>query len=184
MQKNQISIVIPTYFKIIVLKKENLLAVFINSKKIFCCFWLKKENIFFSKNMHGFNIKLSNKYSKENIKHLEHCAYMLIKGWEIYFYKKFKFKSKGLKIKRKRRKKKYLKFFFWLSHMHITNVKKCKLRRIGKQKYIFICSNWKYLTDICKRMRRIRKNDLFTKKGIRFGRQIVLKKRGKKVTYI
>jgi hypothetical protein len=33
-------------------------------------------------------------------------------------------------------------------------------------------------------MQRVRKNNLFTKKGMRFGRQIILKKRGKKVTYI
>lgn len=33
-------------------------------------------------------------------------------------------------------------------------------------------------------MQDVRPNDLFTKKGIRFGRQIILKKRGKKVTYI
>lgn len=33
-------------------------------------------------------------------------------------------------------------------------------------------------------MQEIRPNDLFTKKGIRLGRQIILKKRGKKVTYI
>lgn len=145
MQKNQINIAIPTYFKITVLKKENFLVIFVNSKKIFCCFWIKKKNIFFSKNTHGFNIKLSNKYTKENAQYIEHCATMLIKGWEIYFYKKFKFKSKGLKIKRRRKRRKYLKFFFWLSHMHIARIKKCKLRRIGKQNiylYVLIGNIW------------------------------------------
>ena len=142
----------------------------------------KKKNIIFSKNANGFALKLPNKNSIENSKHIEHCISILIKSWVFFFYKKFKFKSKGLKIKRK--KKKYLKFFFWLSHMHIVKIKNCKMRRLGKQKYTFICSNWQYLTKICKRMQKIRKNDLFTKKGMRFGRQIVLKKRGKKSTYI
>jgi hypothetical protein len=105
-----------------------------------------------------------------------------MKSWEVYFYKKFKFKSKGLKIKKKKRT--ILKFFFWLSHINLAKIKNCKIRRIGKQKYIFLNSNWIYLKKICNIMQNVRPNDLFTKKGIRFGRQIILKKRGKKVTFI
>jgi hypothetical protein len=112
----------------------------------------------------------------------EHLINTNIRSWVLHFYKKFKFKSKGLKIKRKL--KKNLKFLFWLSHINIAHVTNCKLRRIGKQKYIFIASNWIYLQRICKSMRAVRPNNLFTKKGMRFSRQIITKKRGKKITYI
>lgn len=179
---NNIAISIPFYFNITILSKNQWLIIYFNNKSKFCCLWLMKKNVHFSKNAGGFILKLSNKNTNENTQYIEHCTNILIKSWNFFFFKKFKFKSKGLKIKRK--KKKYLKFFFWLSHTHIVKIKNCKLRRLGKQKYVFICSNWEYLTKVCKRVRKIRQNDLFTKKGMRFGRQIILKKQGKKSTYV
>ena len=173
---------VPIFLKCTILKNNNKYIYFLKNDKTFLWFEIKKQNTKIYKNTTGFLIKNEYLAIQSAKTFLQYITNNIIKSWEIYFYKKFKFKSKGLKIKRK--KKNILKFFFWLSHINLAVIKNCKIKRIGKQKYIFINSNWVYLKKICQNMRDVRPNDLFTKKGIRFGRQIILKKRGKKVTYI
>ena len=178
MYTTKMCITIPFFFKTTVFKKNNLIIIYNESLNKYACFYFNKEKIKYSGNSNGM-VRMSSYIRLEKRENfIEHILQNIIKSWDFFFFKKFKFKSKGLKIKRRR--KKCLKFLFWLSHIHLAKVLKCKLRRIGKQKYIFISTNWIWLQDVCKRMRFIRPNDLFTKKGIRFGRQIVLKKKGKK----
>lgn len=172
----------PVYFKYLIIKNNSQHIVILKSKKFFFILKFNKRKLKFNKNTRSILIKSNFIQKKENINFVQYLIKKIIRSWEVYFYKKFKFKSKGLKIKRKRRK--ILKFFFWLSHVNLAILKNIKIKRIGKQKYIFIGANWIFLTKICKKMRLVRPNNLFTKKGIRFGRQIVLKKRGKKVTFI
>lgn len=176
------TIIIPARFNYIILKKKESYLFFIKSKKFFFFFEISKYKLRIKKNSGGIVVMSEFTQITKNMAYTEFLINKTIKSWEFYFYKKFRFKSKGLKIKRK--KKKVLKFFFWLSHINLAIIRHCKIRRIGKQKYVFISSNWIYLKKICKTMQDVRPNDLFTKKGIRFGRQIILKKRGKKVTYI
>ena len=172
----------PIFYKCTILRTtDKYIYILKNEKKIFF-FEIKKKNAKIYKNTTGFVIKHEHMVLQKTKLFLQYIINNILKSWEIFFYKKFKFKSKGLKIKRKR--KNILKFFFWLSHVHLAIIKNCKIKRIGKQKYVFINSNWIYLKKICQKMQDVRPNDLFTKKGIRFGRQIILKKRGKKVTYI
>ena len=173
---------VPIFCSCTILKNKKKFFFFFKNEKIFYWFEINKKNANIYKNTPGFTLKNSHLITQNKITYLQHVVNNIIKSWDIYFYKKFKFKSKGLKIKRK--KKKILKFFFWLSHVNLAIIRNTKIKRIGKQKYIFISSNWIYLKKICQQMQDVRPNDLFTKKGIRFGRQIILKKRGKKVTYI
>lgn len=177
--KKEFNVTLPMQSNFTILRKENNYWVYIKNNNKTIYFKFICGEIILKKNIHGW-IKLN--YKPNNIVYYEYLLNMIIQSWSFFFYKKFKFKSKGLKIKRK--KKKNLKFFFWLSHINIACIKNCKLKRIGKQKYIFMASNWIFLKKICKEMQSIKPNDLFTKKGIRFSRQIILKKRGKKVTYI
>lgn len=172
----------PVFLKCTILKNNSKYIYYIKNNKNFFFFEIKKKNAKIYKNTTGFLIKNEHLTMQKTKSFLQYIINNILKSWEIFFYKKFKFKSKGLKIKRKR--KNILKFFFWLSHVNLAIIKNCKIKRIGKQKYVFINSNWIYLKKICQSMQDVRPNDLFTKKGIRFGRQIILKKRGKKVTYI
>ena len=173
------NITLPAYANFYILREENNFWIYIKNNNQFIYFKFMCTEIVLKKNINGwvkFNYKLN------NTNYYNYLISAIIQSWSFFFFKKFKFKSKGLKIKRK--KKKNLKFLFWLSHIHLAHIHNCKLKRIGKQKYIFMSSNWIFLKKICKKMQEIRPNDLFTKKGIRLGRQIILKKRGKKVTYI
>lgn len=170
------------FFSYTIVKKNNTYLLYLQSEKFFFFLELDPKKTKIIRNAQGFELISSYFQKQQNVKFLQYLINTTIRSWEIYFYKKFKFKSKGLKIKRK--KKKILKFFFWLSHINLAIIRNCKIRRIGKQKYVFVCSNWIYLKKICKQMQDVRPNNLFTKKGIRFGRQIVTKKRGKKVTFI
>jgi hypothetical protein len=182
MHKQHIEIYVPMYYKLCVLKQNNIIIIYAYNNINYISLSFTKEKIRFCKNTKGLQNIISNLKTKQNINFIEYFCNTIIKSWSIFFFKKFKFKSKGLKIKRRR--KKNLRFLFWLSHIHAAKIKNCKLRRIGKQKYMFICTNWIYLSFICKTMQKIRPNDLFTKKGIRLGRQIILKKRGKKISFI
>lgn len=169
----------PVQANFCILKKKNNFWIYIQNNNQNIYFIFPKKEIILKKNVHGW-IKLN--YKLNNILYYEYLVNIILQSWSFFFFKKFKFKSKGLKIKR--RGKKNLKFLFWLSHINIAHITNCKLKRIGKQKYVFLSTNWIFLKQICKKMQLIRPNDLFTKKGIRFSRQIILKKRGKKVTYI
>lgn len=98
-----ISITVPAYFNIIVIKKNNYYNVMAYSANKYCAFWIKKENINFKKNSHGINVLQINPESKTNINLYHHFTHMIMKSWEFFFYRKFKFKSKGLKIRRKKK---------------------------------------------------------------------------------
>ena len=182
MYSNTTAIIIPFFFKTSIIKKNNYFLLYNKSKNKFFFLWINSKKIQFLKNIQSVKIFKKNIDLKKNIDFYQYLSNTLIKSWEFFFFKKFKFKSKGLKIKRRKIKK--LKFLFWLSHINLVKIKNCKIKRLGKQKYLFFCTNWVFLKKICKNMQKIRPNDLFTKKGIRFGRQVVLKKRGKKITYI
>lgn len=173
---------LPLFFSCTILKKQDNYIAYYKSKKFFFFFKISNDKAMLFKDSCSLSVSSEYFQIKKNVNYTQFLLITLLKSWEMHFFKKFKFKSKGLKIKRK--KKKILKFFFWLAHINLAIIRNCKIKRIGKQKYVFISSHWIYLKDICKQMQSIRPNDLFTKKGMRFGRQIILKKRGKKVTYI
>jgi len=179
MSRKEFNLTLPTYANFYILREKNNFWIYIKNNNQYIYFRFLQSEIILKKNIHGW-VKLD--YGFSDITYYNYLINTIVQSWSFFFFKKFKFKSKGLKIKRK--KKKNLKFLFWLSHINIAHIQNCKLKRIGKQKYVFVASNWIFLKKICREMQLIRPNDLFTKKGIRFGRQIILKKRGKKVTYI
>lgn len=99
--------------------------------------------------------------------------------WDSVFIKKIKFKGKGYKII-KGKNTLYLVF----NRSHITwflffNVKCIKF---SKQKYTFFYKNYKYLNNVLIYIYNVRPLNLFTKRGIRFTRQKVFKKIGKRTT--
>lgn len=64
----------------------------------------------------------------------------------------------------------------WFLYFNVICIK------ASKQKYTFICKNFKHLNDTLIGLYTIRPLNLFTKRGIRFTRQKVFKKVGKRTT--
>ena len=92
------------------------------------------------------------------------------------FYKKIKFTGKGFKIKKK---KNNIIYYFNTAHINLLLIRKLLVKRLSKSKYIFIQSNEYKLFKITNSIKNIRCNNIFTKRGLRISRQIVIKKKGK-----
>lgn len=103
----------------------------------------------------------------------------LIYSLSHVFIKKITFKGKGYKLL----KKKHVLYFF-LNHAHITwsfffNII-CK--KLLKYKYIYIYKNINKLLQILHKIIQIRFLNIFTKRGLRFSKQKVFKKIGKRTS--
>jgi hypothetical protein len=53
------------------------------------------------------------------------------------------------------------------------------LKRLSKSKIIILKNNYNHIIHDSILIRKIRVNNIFTKRGLRFSRQIMLKKKGK-----
>ena len=81
---------------------------------------------------------------------------------------------------------KILKFTFGHSHINylFINEKTTKVKRLGKYKYIFKNKDFTKMNLFLKKVCKIKSINMYTKRGIRRGKQIIYKRKGKKSTYI
>ncbi len=105
--------------------------------------------------------------------------------FENTFFEKIKFKGKGFRVRFKK-KNKILKFTFGHSHINYAflNGKTTKIKKIGKYKYFFKNKSSSKLLSFLKKICSIKPINMYTKRGIRLGTQVIFKRKGKKSTYI
>lgn len=121
------------------------------------------------------NIKYKTKVAKDLI-------YKYLFTIHSNFFTKIKVKGKGYRI---RKKKKMLKFIMYFSHINLVTVgKKHILKKIGKYKFMLISKYHEILMKDTRNIANIRHADLFTKRGLRIGRENIIKKQGKKSAYM
>lgn len=154
-------------FNISVLTKHKIIYIYIYNNNYYC--FLK-----FTKN---FKLKLKNNIFLE-VTHLIDLNFNQLNKYlkQFYFYKfiKIRFTGKGYKIKKNTFKSMVLLFnrahitLLWWNNLFIKRLKKYKI-------YV------RYInTNVVKSVVNIRFINVFTKKGLRQSRQILLKKKGKK----
>ena len=178
------SVFVPVSFDLIFLRKKNKndLTIILYNKNIsitiacdvstkldlevYCIKFKKKKNDKLSNLIQGFNEV--NKY---------------LKTFEIYFFIKIKFKGKGFKIKFTK-KIKLIKFFFGRSHMTFVKLKKIKLKKITKYKFLLKSMNLAKLKKNASNITYIKPVNLYTLRGIRVSRQFIHKRKGKKSSYM
>jgi hypothetical protein len=68
--------------------------------------------------------------------------------------------------------------------MLVTISNKHILKKIGKYKVILLSKKYEKLTNDSRNIVKCRYADLFTKRGLRLGRENIKKKRGKKSAYM
>ncbi len=109
----------------------------------------------------------------------------LFKSFEKFFFKKIKFKGKGFRVRFKK-KNKMLRMMFGHSHINVffINNKKIKIKRLGKYKYFLKSNDQQKLNKIAKKICKVKPINMYTKRGIRLGKQIIFKRKGKKSTYV
>lgn len=115
----------------------------------------------------NFNSKI-NLFTKEFDKFLY--------SWDNFFYNKIKFTGKGFKWKKKETN---LFLFFNRAHKCFFIGNNIILKRLSKSKIIILKNNYNHIIHDSILIRKIRVNNIFTKRGLRFSRQIMLKKKGK-----
>jgi len=165
-----------------ILKKNNNFLIYIYNNFYFLKLILDKSSqLFFEEN--SMTLVIQFKFLKNNNKILENLINDLIFSLNHLWFAKIKFTGKGYKIKRYRPKKS-IDFFFYHSHWTVIIFK--NLRLIKKHKYKFyISKNNKRKLNLALRMiLKIRPVNTYTKRGLRNSRQLILKRTGKKSTYI
>lgn len=158
-------------FKISVLKNKISLYVYIYNNTFYCLLRLNNT----------VNLKIiSNKYV--NLKHnlFKEALNKDIKDFllQFYFYHfvKIKFAGKGYKIKKNTKQSMLLLF----NRAHTTTIwwRKISIKRLRKYKIYMKCNyNFRVIQE---QILSIRYVNIFTKKGLRMSRQILMKKKGKK----
>lgn len=180
------SLYIPTTFEIIVyknLKQKNKLTIILYNKNISLTMAGKLSSVKIDLESYCLKFKrcLNTDSNQLNFGFNEINKYL--KTFEIYFFIKIKFKGKGFKIKFNK-KLKLIKFFFGRSHITYYKLKKIKLKKINKYKFLLKSFNLSKLKKTASNITFIKPMNLYTLRGIRLSRQYIYKRKGKKSSYI
>lgn len=106
----------------------------------------------------------------------------LLFSFASYFFQKIKFKGKGFRLKIKKNKK-ICKFLFGHSHTMLVYIRNLKITKCSKYKFILKSVNNMFLKISVRKVLDIKPVNWYTNRGIRAGRQIILKRKGKKGSY-
>ena len=165
-------------FNFIILKNKLKSNIYIYNKVLYILLTVTGD-LFISTNTNSIDFNML----QTNIKQKCITKYwrFFLKSWSTFFFNKITFKGKGYKI---RKKKKPVKFFLGCSHLTNIWFRGVIVRRLHKYKLIVLSPNTYKLYLIKKFIDRIRKLNIFTKRGLRFKCQKVMKKAGKKSSYM
>lgn len=122
-------------------------------------------------------IKLFHVYKHYNTTKLQSLINKFFMTWNTVLYKKITFTGKGYKIVKW---KNLIFFFFNAAHVIFLINRNSVLKKIRKNKILFFFKdynsfNFFFFLNVIK----VRYVNLFTKRGLRFSRQLIRKKRGK-----
>lgn len=172
----KLNICIYNYSVILIKKNKNYIYIY---NKIFYFTIVTKFNINVEENTNSIIIENFDSRKKKELE--KKIIGTFIKTWSVYFFQKIKFTGKGYKIKKK---KKSIKFFFGRSHLTTIFFKKINIRRLTKYKLFFFTKKYETVKFINSLINKIRKINIYTKRGLRFSRQKIYKKTGKKSSYM
>jgi hypothetical protein len=166
-----------------ILKKNKLNFLIIFNDSLFVKYTFSNDAlIHIIQHFNYINIKLSFFSEYNNIQSfLENTSSAI----NVYSSKKVIFSGKGYKLKKFNKTLQNLKhdlisFYFNTSHINIMYFFNILVKKIKKTKLILRSVNNKMLTNIIKSILNIRHFNVFTQKGLRFSRQLIYKKIGKK----
>jgi ribosomal protein L6P/L9E len=166
-----INIFIPNKVNFLVLNNKNTNILYIYNNENYLIIKTTNNNIFFNK-----SLNLIKFYKIEKNETTENCINKFLFSWNNFFFKKITFNGKGFKLK-----KKLQNLIFFFNHSHVTlfipiNV---YLKKIQKSKVMIFYKNFRNYTSFLKKIITIRKINIYTKRGLRFSRQLVYKRKGK-----
>lgn len=173
---------IPVNFNFIVIKKFNKIVVIIfNNKFRFTIFFKKKTNLKINKILNTLEYK--NEILEKNYFLIKNNLYDFLEKLNTYYFLKIKFKGKGYKIGFFK-KKKIINFYFGKSHKSIFIYNNIKIKKLSKYKFILLNNNFNSLKKISYKLIKVKKINEYTNRGLRSSRQIIIKRKGKKGSFV
>jgi ribosomal protein L6P/L9E len=173
---------IPINFNFILIKKFNkIILIIFNNKFRFTIFFKKKTNLKINKELNFIEYK--NSIINKNYFLLNNNLYSVFEKLNNYYFLKIKFKGKGYKIGFFK-KKKIINFYFGKSHKSIFVYNNLKIKKLSKYKFILLKNNFNNLKKICYKLIKIKQINEYTNRGLRSSRQIIIKRKGKKGSFI
>lgn len=179
----QINIMLPPQFEIILLKKNKNLIINLYNNNYKFNFFINLDKSFFFINKFNNIIKINHKHVYNNQILINSTLNNFIKLIDIYEFVKIKFKGKGFKIGFYKNKN-IMNFFFGASHINTFLVKNMIIKKISKYKFILKSTNIIELNNLSKQIVKIRKINFYTLRGLRKSRQILIKRKGRKGTFM
>jgi hypothetical protein len=161
--------------KFIILNNKHYTYLYIYNNNNYLCVLLYKTKLIIIKSLNI--IKLHLLFPNKNTQLISSILNNFLLNWNIIFYQKITFNGKGFKIKKK---KNIIFFFFNKSHISILINYSTIIKKIQRNKLIFFYKNYNYFnTQFFNKLLNIKYINIYTKRGLRLNRQIVLKKKGK-----
>lgn len=171
---NKIAIYLLPKINFMCLKKNNTKHIYIYSNQWFIQTNINNYEVTYKKSLHI--LELSTKQPFYKSKAISTLLNNLLFSWETFFFKKISFTGKGFKIKKKQ---KIIFFFFNKSHISLLICNSAVIKKINKQKILFFFKNYSLYEKILSKILKIRYANIYTKRGLRFSRQLILKRKGK-----
>lgn len=179
---NVLKINIPFYFDIFIIKNNNNLKLILCNNKHTISLSIDNSINFYINNNTNSLIMEKNSYNfKNNL--TKNVLENYIKLLNTYFFIKIKFKGKGYKIKIFK-KKKILSLYFNKSHINLFKLIHIYIKKINKYKFLLKSNNIYNLKKLSKLIIHVRPLNIYTLRGLRISKQIVLKRKGKKNAYL
>jgi ribosomal protein L6P/L9E len=183
MNKN-ITINLPPYINITILvhiKKYIILHLY--NSEYYINYNIKNLNFFYKYDIETnsltiFKLRLD---AKNNL--TTNYTNAFLKSLDINFFFKIKFKGKGYRI-RFYKKNKIVKFHFGKSHLTLFFFKNIIMKKITKYKFVIKSPNFINLKKTAISINKIKPVNIYTLRGLRISRQKILKRKGKKGSYI
>jgi ribosomal protein L6P/L9E len=183
MNEKWINITIPPFFKIVIIKNNNIITYYMYNNFNYITLFQKNKynNQYFDVASNSIVVRsLGKKFYNSLFKKI---MFSFMFSLNSYFFEKIKFTGKGYRI-RYRRNKKLIRFFFGRSHITWVKFRNIKLKKPHKYKFIILknCKLRLFLT--AKLIKNIKPINIYTKRGLRSSRQKIYKRIGKKNTHI
>lgn len=155
----------------LILKKKINSIYFFNRKYFFLFPYINIKNVYLNKNINILIIKELKNFSNK-IKIIYNITEQLTEN----YYKKIIFNGKGFKLKKKSNKN---FFFFNNSHIKLIVENKNLILKNSKNSFLVLYKN-KFNLKLINYIKNLFKLNIFTKKGVKINRELMLIKKIKK----
>lgn len=177
------NVYLPVIFNFLCLKTNNekTVHVYIYNNVIMLKLKINTINLYLDKETN--NIKLLFNECGNNNVYMNNTINKFLKNLFFYTFLKIKFKGKGYKIKILR-KRKMIQFFFGVSHIKVTFLKKIIIKKLSKYKFLLKSKSIHILKKISNKIINVRKINPYTLRGLRLSKMVIIKRKGKKGVWI